>query len=170
MNVQDQLETIEVSALISYIASICHVYMKFPLKIKESTFGKTRCCTLRRANNTPTRSFVSRTVNRKQMCNHFFQQKLRYLLRKCERTDKRTDGRTDKVIAIQPPLYEWGYNIGFWDVTQKILGKYRKHSKILKMQGTYRNIRSLSTLEFCLPLWYLQTLLKPSVSMSDNLI
>ena len=28
-----------------------------------------------------------------------------------KRTDKRTDGRTDKVIAIQPPLYEWGYNI-----------------------------------------------------------
>ena len=25
----------------------------------------TRCCTLRRAKNTPTRSFVSRTVNRK---------------------------------------------------------------------------------------------------------
>jgi uncharacterized membrane protein len=27
----------------------------------------TRCCTLRRAKNTPTRSFVSRTVNRKEM-------------------------------------------------------------------------------------------------------
>jgi hypothetical protein len=26
---------------------------------------KTRCCTLRRAKNTPTHSFVSRTVNRK---------------------------------------------------------------------------------------------------------
>jgi hypothetical protein len=38
MNVQDQLKTIEVSALISCIASICHVYMKFPLKIKDSTF------------------------------------------------------------------------------------------------------------------------------------
>ena len=79
--------------------------------IKQLT---TRCYTLRRAKNTPTRSFVSRTVNRQQMCNHFFQQKLKYLLRKCERTDKRTDRltdrRTDKVIAIQPPLYEWGYN------------------------------------------------------------
>ena len=30
--------TIEVSVLISCIASICHVYMKFPLKIKDSTF------------------------------------------------------------------------------------------------------------------------------------
>ena len=30
--------------------------------------SETRCCTLRRAKNTPTRSFVSRTVNRKQMC------------------------------------------------------------------------------------------------------
>ena len=29
---------------------------------------KTRCCTLRHAKNTPTHSFVSRTVNRKQMC------------------------------------------------------------------------------------------------------
>ena len=38
MNVQDQLKTVEVSALISCIASICHVYMKFPLKIKDSTF------------------------------------------------------------------------------------------------------------------------------------
>jgi hypothetical protein len=38
MNVQDQLKTIEVSALLSCIASICHVYMKFPLKIKDSTF------------------------------------------------------------------------------------------------------------------------------------
>ena len=37
---QDQLRTIEVSALISCtcIASICHVYMKFPLKIKDSIF------------------------------------------------------------------------------------------------------------------------------------
>jgi hypothetical protein len=31
-------KNIEVSALISCIASICHVYMKFPLKIKDSTF------------------------------------------------------------------------------------------------------------------------------------
>ena len=31
--IQDQLKTVEVSALISCIASICHVYMKFPLKI-----------------------------------------------------------------------------------------------------------------------------------------
>jgi hypothetical protein len=40
MNVQDQLKTIKVSALISCIASICHVYyyMKFPLKIIDSTF------------------------------------------------------------------------------------------------------------------------------------
>ena len=36
--IEDQLKTIEVSALISCIASICHVYMKFPLKIKDSTF------------------------------------------------------------------------------------------------------------------------------------
>jgi len=33
-----QLKTIEVLALISCIASICHAYMKFPLKIKDSTF------------------------------------------------------------------------------------------------------------------------------------
>jgi hypothetical protein len=38
MNVQDQLKTIEVSALISCIASICCIYMKFPLNIKDSTF------------------------------------------------------------------------------------------------------------------------------------
>ena len=38
MNIQDQLETIEVSALISCIASICHVYIKFPLKNKDSIF------------------------------------------------------------------------------------------------------------------------------------
>ena len=31
----------------------------------ESILEITRCCTLRRAKNTPTRSFVSRTVNRK---------------------------------------------------------------------------------------------------------
>jgi hypothetical protein len=36
--IQDQLKTIEVSVLISCIASICHVYMKFPFKIKDSTF------------------------------------------------------------------------------------------------------------------------------------
>jgi hypothetical protein len=36
--IQDQLKTIEVSALISCIASICHVYMKFPLKIKIQLF------------------------------------------------------------------------------------------------------------------------------------
>jgi uncharacterized alkaline shock family protein YloU len=36
--IQDQLKTIEVSVLISYIASICHVYMKCTLKIKDSTF------------------------------------------------------------------------------------------------------------------------------------
>jgi len=35
--IQDQLKTIEVSALISCIAFICHVYMNFPLKIKDST-------------------------------------------------------------------------------------------------------------------------------------
>ena len=37
---QDQLITIEISALIACtcIASICHVYMKFPLKIKDSNF------------------------------------------------------------------------------------------------------------------------------------
>ena len=36
--IQDQLKTIEVSVLISCIASFCHVYMKFPFKIKDSTF------------------------------------------------------------------------------------------------------------------------------------
>ena len=36
--IQDQLKTIEVSVLISCISSICHVYMKFLLKIKDSTF------------------------------------------------------------------------------------------------------------------------------------
>jgi len=36
--IQDQLKTIEVLVLISCIASICHVYMKFPFKIKDSTF------------------------------------------------------------------------------------------------------------------------------------
>ena len=35
---QDLLKTIEVSALISCIVSICQVYLKFPLKIKDSTF------------------------------------------------------------------------------------------------------------------------------------
>ena len=36
--IQEQIKTIEVSTLISCIPSICHVYMKFPLKIKDSTF------------------------------------------------------------------------------------------------------------------------------------
>jgi hypothetical protein len=36
--IKDQLKIIEVSALISCIGSICHVYMKFSLKIKDSTF------------------------------------------------------------------------------------------------------------------------------------
>ena len=36
--IQDHVKTIEVSALICCIASICHVYMKFTLKIKDSTF------------------------------------------------------------------------------------------------------------------------------------
>ena len=36
--IQDQLKTIEVSVLISCLASIWHAYMKFPLKIKDSTF------------------------------------------------------------------------------------------------------------------------------------
>ena len=37
---QDQLKTIEVSALIccTCVASICHVYIIFPLKIKDATF------------------------------------------------------------------------------------------------------------------------------------
>jgi hypothetical protein len=37
---QDQLRTIEISALMycPCINYICHVYMKFPLKIKDSTF------------------------------------------------------------------------------------------------------------------------------------
>ena len=38
MNVQDQFNTIEVLALISSIVSICYVYIKFPLGIKDSTF------------------------------------------------------------------------------------------------------------------------------------
>ena len=33
--IQDQLKTIEVSAFISCIASICHVYMKFFLIVLE---------------------------------------------------------------------------------------------------------------------------------------
>ena len=36
--IQDQLKTVEVSVLISCIASICHVYMKCSLKIKDLTF------------------------------------------------------------------------------------------------------------------------------------
>ena len=75
------MKTIDISTLISCIASICHVYMKFPLKIKDSTF---------------------------------FSQ-----------------------------LWE---NIGFWDVIQEILGKYRNYSKILKIQEKYRDIGSLDTL------------------------
>ena len=35
VTIQDQLKTIEVSALIYCIASIYHVYVKCPLKIKE---------------------------------------------------------------------------------------------------------------------------------------
>ena len=43
--IQNQIKTVEVSALISCTASICYVYMKFPLKIKDSplfshSFGK----------------------------------------------------------------------------------------------------------------------------------
>jgi hypothetical protein len=38
VGIQNQLKTVDVSALISFIAPICHVYMKFPLKIKDSTF------------------------------------------------------------------------------------------------------------------------------------
>ena len=38
VDIQDQLKTIKVSPLISCIASIYHVYMKFTLKIKDSTF------------------------------------------------------------------------------------------------------------------------------------
>ena len=36
--IQNKVNIIEVSVLISCIASICHVYMKFPLKIKDSNF------------------------------------------------------------------------------------------------------------------------------------
>jgi len=36
--IQDQLKTIEVSVLISCIPSIFHIYMKFTLKINESTY------------------------------------------------------------------------------------------------------------------------------------
>jgi len=39
---------------------VCVLYNKVHMG-----WGTTRCCTLRRAKNTPTRSFVSRTVNRK---------------------------------------------------------------------------------------------------------
>ena len=37
---QDQLKTIEISALIfcPCMNSMCHVYMKFPLNIKDSNF------------------------------------------------------------------------------------------------------------------------------------
>ena len=35
--IQDQLNSIEVLVLISCMASICHVYMKFLIKIKDST-------------------------------------------------------------------------------------------------------------------------------------
>jgi hypothetical protein len=38
VDIQDQLKTITISALISCIASICHVYIKYPLKLKGSTF------------------------------------------------------------------------------------------------------------------------------------
>ena len=34
-------------------------------RTQSTTENKTRCCTLRRAKNTPTRSFVSRMANRK---------------------------------------------------------------------------------------------------------
>ena len=34
---QDQLNSIEVLVLISCMASICHVFMKFLIKIKDST-------------------------------------------------------------------------------------------------------------------------------------
>ena len=36
--IQDQLKTIEVSVLISCIASICHVYMKFSVQNKRFNF------------------------------------------------------------------------------------------------------------------------------------
>ena len=39
VTIPDQLKTIEVSVLISCIASIYHVYMKFTLQIKDSTFS-----------------------------------------------------------------------------------------------------------------------------------
>ena len=41
----------------------CH--LKFRRNWNYNFFDATRCCTLRRAKNTPTRSFVSRTINRK---------------------------------------------------------------------------------------------------------
>jgi len=37
--IQDQLNTIEVSAFISCIASICHVSMKFPFKLRFNFFS-----------------------------------------------------------------------------------------------------------------------------------
>ena len=89
--------------------------------LRRHEFGlinKTRCCTLRRAKNTPTRSSVSRMVDMKQMCGKpgkgrhgtshhakaIYKYKIisssrRYPLRKCERTDKRTDGQGDSNIA-----------------------------------------------------------------------
>ena len=39
VSIQDQLKTTEVPALMSCIASICTVYVKFPLKIKIELFS-----------------------------------------------------------------------------------------------------------------------------------
>jgi hypothetical protein len=39
VSIQDQLKITEVSALMSCIASICPVYVKFPLKIKIELFS-----------------------------------------------------------------------------------------------------------------------------------
>ena len=79
----------------------------------------TRCCTLRRAKNTPTHSFVSRTVNRKSRCvvnlergdtvqvtmpKPYIKYKIISSSRSwdiCyESVNGRTNRRTDKVIAI----------------------------------------------------------------------
>jgi hypothetical protein len=70
----------------------------------------TRCCTLRRAKNTPTRSFVSRTVNLERgdtvqvtMPKPYIKYKIISSSRSwdiCyESVNGRTNGRTDKVIA-----------------------------------------------------------------------
>ena len=40
-------------------------------------------------------------------------------------TDGRSNGRTDKVIAILPPLYEWGYNTNNYSSITYMLVDFR---------------------------------------------